>query len=88
MDYTSSYLWEESIQALCEFYQKDLGKAAGQIDRDICGKIYLLKISCSLSLSLKFPLPWNHIILHYFINYFDVPLVTYLSTIYRFVVFL
>ena len=28
--------------------RKDLGKAAGKIDRDVCGKTYLLKISCSL----------------------------------------
>ena len=28
--------------------RKDLGKAAGQIDRDVCGKTYLLKMVCPL----------------------------------------
>ena len=89
MDYTSSYLWEESIQALCEFYQKRLGEGGrSNRQRYLWEDIFTKDKLFSLKFSLKFPLPWNHIILHYFINYFDVPLVTHLSTIYRFVVFL
>ena len=38
------YLWEERMQDLGGGdHINDLGKAAGQIDRDVGGKTYLLK---------------------------------------------
>ena len=44
--------------------RKDLGKAASQIDRDVCGKAYLLKRSFSLY-NFHYSYPYHGTILYY-----------------------
>ena len=40
-----SSIWEEMIKSWVMTTRKDFGNTEGQIERDICGNIYLLKVS-------------------------------------------